>query len=183
MTDTRNLESKSLEDHNGYAKMFNNLRILSCLEPGDYISVDSDNNIYCRWSASWWNTLTSTLKMETWTQTYDCLKDIYCVKLPTYIKKVDAENEKDYQLEDLLRVCRNGLTGLKKLKQVYNYSYQSKSGGVYDANFDTLIDSFAVIQIKQIKRLIKKEKKRKIEEDEVSSDSEEKEDTTSDSQE
>lgn len=156
-----------------HAKLLNNLRILSCIEQGEYISIDSDNNIYCRWGASWWNTITSAIRLETWNQTYECLKEIYCVKLPEYILLAESVKDSDYVCDDLLRNCQRALVGLKKLKNVYSYAYQTKSGGQYDSNFDTLIDSFAKLQIKQLKRLMKRQKKRKEEYNEVSSDSEE----------
>lgn len=156
-----------------FDKLLNNLRILSCIEQGEYISIDKDNNIYCRWGASWWNTITSAVRLETFNQTYECLKHIYCIKLPEYILLAESIKDSDYVCDDLIRNCKRALVGLKKLKNVYSYAYQTKSGGVYDAQFDTLIESYAKLQIKQLKRLMKRQKKRKVEENEVSSDSEE----------
>lgn len=156
-----------------HAKLLNNLRILSCVEPGEYISIDSDNNIYCRWGASWWNTVTSAMRLETFNQTYECLKEIYCVKLPEYILIAESVKDSDYVCDDLLRNCKRALVGLERLKNVYSYAYQTKNGGTYDSNFDTLIESFAKLQIKQLKRLMKRQLKRKKENGETSSDSDE----------
>ena len=145
-----------------YDHLLSNLRILSCIEGGDYVSIDSSGNIYCRWSANWWNTITSAVRLETWNQTYVCLQRIYCTEMPDYINKLKEQSDAEYKLLDLRLCAKKALVGLKLLKNVYSYAYQTKSGGQYDSNFDTLIDSYALIQLKHMKKLIReKEKERK----------------------
>ena len=149
-----------------------NLRVLGMIEDGEYISCDSKNNIESRWSSSWWNTLTSSLKFETFEQTYDCLKNVYCISMPDYLIDITEFDEKgnllhacELKLSDLLKVLELSRNGVVKLKNIYQKSYPTtsssrptddKSEGKYDDKFNTIIESYIDIDIKLLKVMLKK---------------------------
>jgi len=141
------------EKNNSYSALLNNLRILGCVEPGEYVgTIEADDDrkgydLYCRYSNNWWNTLSDIVRLETWKCTHECLKSIYCIELNQYVNVLDKE-EDEYKIKDLKRVCERSVEGLKNLKQTYNIAYQTKSGGKYDEKFDTIIESYAKIYIK-----------------------------------
>lgn len=142
-----------------YDDLLNNLRMLDGVEAGDYVSINSDGNIYCRWSTNWWNTITSAVRLETWNQTYECLTKVYCKLMPDYIEILKDREDGEERMTDLRERAKRAIHGLKHLKNVYSYAYQTKSGGAYDQQFDTLIDSYALLQIKYMKKILKQKKK------------------------
>lgn len=146
-----------MEETKAYNYLLNNLRILGCVEPGEYIgTLEAEDerkgyDIYCRYSGNWWNTLSDIVRLETWNCTYDCLKSIYCMELPEYVSTIKGDL---YKAQDLKRVCTQALVGLKHLKTTYNITYQSNTGGQYDEKFDTIIDSYATLYIKVVNDII-----------------------------
>lgn len=149
-----------MDEDKSFDNLLTSLRILGCVEPGDFIGTDNDKNLYCRYSNNWWNTLSDLVRFETWSCTHEALKKIYVFDLPHYIKYVvQLEEGKKYILDDVRRVCEDALVGMDRLKQTYNIAYQTKTAGKYDEIFDTLIDSYAKIHLKSIKNLLKEEKK------------------------
>lgn len=150
--------------------LLNNLRIISCTSVGEYLGTTNDNNFYCRYSKNWWNTLTDALRMETWESTHRCLTDIYCHEIPKYITElmdtddlfsissevynINLLNSRLLKIADLRSYCKKALKGLKNLKSTYNTAYQTKEGGTYDNEFDTIIESYADIQISDLDKLI-----------------------------
>ncbi len=144
-----------MDEQKGFDSLLTSLRILGCIEPGEFVGTNSEKNIYCRYSSNWWNTLSDLIRLETWNCTHQSLKKIYCFGLPEYIK-YSADNK--YALEDLKRICQNALKGVSRLKDTYNIAYQTQSGGKYDEVFDTLINSYAKIHIKYIDDLISPKK-------------------------
>ncbi len=142
-----------------YDSLLTSLRILSCVDPGDFIGTDSNNNIYCRYSSNWWNTLTDLVRLETWECTHEVLKKIYCIELPEYINYVNLlQLGREHTLQDIKLVCKNALKGVHKLRDTYNIAYQTKSGGKYDEIFDTIINSYAKIHIKNIDDILNQKK-------------------------
>ena len=130
--------------------LLTNLRIVGALELSEYIYVKLDYNIKWRYSNSFINCCSNPL--QTWGYTHNCLKKIYCEDLPQYIADLyllDPTN-KTYKLTDLLSVLTQSIKGLEQLKQTYQMAYKK----IYDEKFDTLIDSYAKIQLQQVKDLI-----------------------------
>lgn len=147
----------------GYAKLLTNLRILGALELSEYIYIKLDYNIKWRYSNSFINSCLNPL--QTWGYTHDCLKKIYCKDVPSYITYLsDLSDSSDpdgslrtydlnytkYHLQDLLHCLTQSIKGLEKLKQTYQLAYKN----IYDEKFDTLIESYAKIQLEQIKDII-----------------------------
>ena len=133
-----------------YCSLLTNLRILACTEYGEYIGTTSEKKIYCRYSSNWWNTLSDIIRLETWNCTYECLEKIYCFDIPEYINYLQSRPHEEYKLKDLHRCIELSIKGLKNLKNTYSYTYQSDTKGKYDKQFDTIIESYAEIHIKNI---------------------------------
>ena len=152
-----------MDEQKSFDSLLTSLRILGCIEGGDFIGTDNEKNIYCRYSANWWNTLSDLVRFETWNCTHEALKKIYCFDLPEYIKYADQTNNgRNYVFKDLKLVCENALKGVDKLKDTYNIAYQTSSGGKYDEIFDTLINSYAKIHIKHIDDLASQKEKKVV---------------------
>jgi len=158
-----------------YSTLLNNLRILGCVEPGEYVgTIEAEDDrkgydLYCRYSSNWWNTLSDIVRLETWKCTHECLKSIYCLELNRYLNELDKEDD-EYKIRDLKRVCENSVVGLKHLKNTYNIAYQTKEGGKYDEKFDTIIESYANIYIKLLDDMLDSYSSSECEDDDVTSD-------------
>ena len=134
-----------------HSTLLTNLRIVGALELSEYIYVKLDYNIRWRYSNSCIQFILNPL--QTWGYTHNCLKKIYCEDLPKYIFDLDLGENKTYKLTDLLHCLTQSIAGLEKLKQTYQMDYKN----IYDEKFDTLIESYAKIQLQQVKDLIAKE--------------------------
>lgn len=155
-----------MDEQKSFDSLLTSLRILGCMEGGDFIGTDNEKNIYCRYSSNWWNTLSDLVRFETWTCTHDALKKIYCFDLPEYIKHANQLGEgREYIFKDLKMVCEHALKGVGRLKDTYNIRYQTNTGGKYDEVFDTLIESYAKIHISHIDALMSKYKKKEEKKD------------------
>lgn len=163
--------------------MLYNLRVLGMIENGEYISCDNNKNIVARWSSNWWNTLSSLLKLETFNQTYETLKNIYCVNIPKYflIIKDGDDSLVELKLKDLLHCLQRASKGIKKLKYIYAISYKSSDPcinkdtsprcieasepssviGIYDEKFDTILESYSDIYLKLVSDLLQDKKMNK----------------------
>ncbi len=151
-----------------YSSLLNNLRIIGGISNGEFVGTiinnDGEYDIYCRYSGGWWKTLSDTIRLEKWNSTCKCLKKIYCNDLPIYIGYLRMESvnlddihlDRKWKIHDLIRLCKMSLKGLNNLKKTFNIAYQTKKGGLYDPVFDTIIKSYAEIQIKYLKNIEKK---------------------------
>ena len=134
--------------------LLNNLRILSCTINSEYLATTNENNFYCRYSKNWWNTLSDLIRLETWNCTHTCILKIYCKEIPKYISELSTDKDKNQmKIADLRSYCVKALVGLNNLKDTYNTTYQNNNGGVYDNEFDTIIQSYAKIQIATLNKL------------------------------
>lgn len=141
MSDEKKYDTKCHDDCEPYSSLMSNLRILGNLNRSDFLGTGiNENNFYCIWSNSWWNTLDKDQKIKTFKSTYNILQDIYNIELPDYIYHAKSiEDKNNYLLNDIKNINRKALSGLRKLKDTYNIAFQTKNGGMYDNLFDELI--------------------------------------------
>lgn len=126
------------------------LKIISNLSFNDYLST-SNKNIVGKFRNSYVANMVALLYCETYSYTREALRKLYCEDIPKYIDTIKPDMDK---LTDLKDNIKNSIDGLCQLKCTY------KNAGYLDteAEFDTIIDSFAMMEMKKISLLLNPKK-------------------------
>ncbi len=122
------------------------LRVISNLTSNEYLSTNN-KNIVGTFRSGYVSNMFALLYCETYSYTRQALRKLYCEDIPEYTNTIKADKEK---LTDLQQCIKNSINGLFQLKLTY------KNAGYLDtaAEFDTIIDSFAMVEIKKIGLLL-----------------------------
>ncbi len=125
-----------------------NLRLIATLQKRQYLCTNSKYNIVGIYQDSFYNSIVSSMNMETWRYTKKALHKIYVIEMPQIVKKVSEDGDaREY--EKLCDLLKKSLDGLKNLKYSYEsqFSMFGNSKQEYDCYLSTIIEDYCELQI------------------------------------
>lgn len=132
--------------------ILSNLRLLAALPDDNWIltqRIDGKLNVVGFCNNTTYNNMLLSMFQEGWSATHECLKSLYCERLPRLTAKL-LENEDFDDVRRLSEILGDSVDGLKKIRNSYD-------DPAIKAHMESIMFDFAVALNKKIQGLIKAE--------------------------
>lgn len=129
--------------------ILSNLRLIAALPDNNWIltqRIDDKLNIVGFCDNTAYNNMLLYVFAENWNATHECLKSLYCERLPRLTAKL-LENEELEYVRRLSELLEKSIDGLKKIRDSYD-------DPAIKAHMESIIFDFAVALNKKIKVLV-----------------------------
>ncbi len=129
--------------------ILSNLRLLALLPNDQWIITERTGNTlnvigYCHNTI--YNNFYLAICQDGWAATHECLKSLYCERLPRLITKLlDLPDESGWgDVNRLSKILEDSIDGLKKIREIYD-------DPCIKAHMDSIMFDFADALVKKIK--------------------------------